>query len=300
MNKSRHMIAGTFITLAGAGLWGLNAVVSKYLMGRGIDTMWMVNFRMIASGFVLLIFALIKNPHGIFDIWKDCGSVIRLLVIALFAFGLCQPTYYVSIDYSNAGIASAIQQTAPVFVLIYVIIRERRKPSSAELCALALVITGSFLISTHGDISALAVHPIALVSGLISALCCALYITLPADLIKRYGTFETVGWGLFLGGIFIAPFCRLWNFPAQWDATLIAGMIFIILPGAAFAFALFLYGTSIVGPVRGGVYNLFEPVTALAASVILLSQSFHPTETGGTAAILAGIAILTVAKDRTE
>ena len=71
MKNSRHMIAGTFITLAGAGLWGLNAVVSKYLMGRGIDTMWMVNFRMITSGFVLLIFALIKNPHGIFEIWKE-------------------------------------------------------------------------------------------------------------------------------------------------------------------------------------------------------------------------------------
>ena len=292
------MLSGTLITLLGAGLWGLNAVVSKYLMARGIDTMWMVNFRMITSGLVLLIFALFKNPHGIFDIWKDRKSVMRLLVISLFAFGLCQPTYYISIDYSNAGIASAIQQTAPVFVLIYVIIKERRKPFPAELGALALVIAGSFLISTHGDFRALAVHPLALISGLISALCCALYITLPADLIKRYGTFETVGWGLFLGGIFIAPFCKLWNFPAQWDAVLIAGMIFIILPGAAFAFALFLYGTSIVGPVRGGVYNLFEPVTALAASVIMLHQSFHPTEIGGAAAILAGIALLTVTKEK--
>ena len=292
------MLSGTLITLLGAGLWGLNAVVSKYLMARGIDTMWMVNFRMITSGLVLLIFALFKNPHGIFDIWKDRKSVLRLLVIAVFAFGLCQPTYYISIDYSNAGIASAIQQTAPVFVLIYVIIKEHRKPLPAELTALILVIAGSFLISTHGDLGALAIHPLALVSGLISALCCALYITLPADLIRRYGTFETVGWGLFIGGIIIAPFCKLWNFPPQWDGTLIAGMIFIILPGAAFAFALFLYGTSIVGPVRGGVYNLFEPVTALVASVLMLDQSFHPTEIGGTAAILAGIAILTVAKDK--
>lgn len=296
--NDKKILAGTLITLAGAALWGLNAVVSKYLMGRGIDTMWMVNFRMITSGFVLLIFALIRDPHGIFDIWKDRRSAIRLLVIALFAFGLCQPTYYLSIDYSNAGIASAIQQTAPVFVLIYVIIRERRKPSSAELGSLALVMTGSFLIATHGDFGALAVHPLALLFGLISALMSALYITLPSELIRRYGTLETVGWGLFTGGIFIAPFCRLWDFPAQWDATLIAGMIFIILPGAAFAFALFLYGTSIVGPVRGGVYNLFEPVTALIASVILLSQSFHPTEIGGTAAILAGIAILTIVKDK--
>ena len=294
------MLAGALITLAGAGLWGLNAVVSKYLMARGVDTMWMVNFRMITSGFALLIFALIKDPHGIFDIWKDKKSVARLLVIAVFAFGLCQPTYYISIDHSNAGIASAIQQTAPVFVLVYVILKEHRKPTKAELSALTLVIAGSFLISTHGDVSALAISPVALVSGLISALCCALYITLPADLIKRYGTFETVGWGLFIGGCVIAPFCGLWNFPAVWDGPMIAGMIFIILPGAAFAFALFLYGTSIVGPVRGGVYNLFEPVTALAASALWLSQSYHPTEVGGTAAILLGIAILTVAKEKTD
>ena len=294
------MLSGTLITLLGAGLWGLNAVVSKYLMAHGVDTMWMVNFRMIASGLMLLIFALLRNPHGIFDIWKDGKSVIRLLVIAVFAFGLCQPTYYISIDYSNAGIASAIQQTAPVFVLIYVIIKEHRKPASAELAALALVIAGSFLISTHGDISALAISPVALIAGLISAVCSAMYITLPSDLIKRYGTFETVGWGLFVGGIIIAPFCRLWNFPSAWDAPMIWGMIFIILPGAAFAFALFLYGTSIVGPVKGGVYNLFEPVTALAASALWLRQSYHITEICGTAAILAGIAILTVAKEKTN
>lgn len=294
------MLSGTLITLLGAGLWGLNAVVSKYLMSRGIDTMWMVNFRMITSGLVLLLFAMIRDPRGLFDIWKDKRSVVRLLVIAMFAFGLCQPTYYLSIDYSNAGIASAIQQTAPIFVLVYVILKEQRRPSSAELGALVLVIAGSFLIATHGDVHALAVHPLALLFGLISALLCALYITLPPELIKRYGTFETVGWGLFLGGIFIAPLCRLWNFPEQWDGAMIAGMAFIILPGAAFAFALFLYGTSKVGPVRGGIYNLFEPVVALAASSLWLGQSFHPAEIGGSAAILAGIALLTAAKEKTN
>lgn len=293
----KNALYGTLVTLAGAALWGLNAVVSKYLMGRGIDTMWMVNFRMISAGAVLLLFAFIKNRRGLFDIWKDRASVIRLLIIAVFAFGLCQPTYYISIDYSNAGIASAIQQTAPVFVLIYVIVKEKRRPTAAELSALVLVIAGSFLIATHGDMRALAIHPAALAAGLFSALMCALYITVPAPLIKRYGTFETVGWGLFIGGCFLAPFCRLWNFPAQWDASMVIGMAFIILPGAAFAFALFLYGTSIVGPVRGGIYNLFEPVVALAASAIWLGQGYHAAELFGTAAILAGIAIMTAGKE---
>lgn len=295
-SNSGNIAAGTVITLTGAGLWGLNAVVSKYLMARGLETMWVVNFRMIMSGIVLLIAAAFRDPGGFFDIWKDRRSVIRLLIIAAFAFGVCQTTYYLSIDYSNAGIASAIQQTAPVFVLIAVIIREHRLPRRAELLTLPLVIFGSFLIATHGDIHALAVDPLALLFGLISALTCALYMVLPSELIRRYGTFETVGWGLFLGGCMIAPFCRLWEFPAAWDGALIAGMIFIILPGAAIAFAMFLYGTSIVGPVKGGVYNLFEPVVAVTASAALLGQSFHIAELLGIAAILLGIAILTVSK----
>ena len=293
-SDNRKIAAGTVITLTGAGLWGLNAVVSKYLMARGLDTMWVVNFRMIMSGIALLIAAAFRDPRGMFDIFKDRRSVLRLLIIAIFAFGICQTTYYLSIDHSNAGIASAIQQTAPVYVLIAVIIKEHRLPAKAELLTLPLVILGSFLIATHGDPHALAIDPLALLFGLISALTCALYMVLPAELIRKYGTLETVGWGLFLGGCFIAPFCRLWDFPQIWDGTLIAGMVFIILPGAAIAFAMYLYGTSIVGPVKGGVYNLFEPVVAVTASAALLRQSFHITELLGIAAILLGIAILTV------
>ena len=298
--RTGNMVIGVTAALTGAALWGLNAVVSKYLMARGIDTMWMVNFRMITSGLVLLLFGLAREGGHIFDIWKDKSSVARLLVIAVFAFGICQMTYYLSIDYSNAGIAAAIQQTAPLFVLLWVITRERRKPSKAEFIAVPMVVAGSFLMATHGDPHALAIHPLALVFGLISALCCALYITMPAPLIRKHGTMQVVGWGLFLGGCFLAPFCRLWDFPSQWDAAAVAGMIFIVLPGAAIAFAVFLYGASITGPVRAGVYNLFEPVVAVTASAVLLGQAFHITELTGIAAILIGIAILTLSKGGTE
>ncbi len=295
---NRSMVVGTFIALAGAGLWGLNAVVSKYLMARGIDTMWMVNFRMFSSGVVLLLAGAFREKGKLFDIWRDRRSVIRLLAIAVFAFGVCQLTYYLSISYSNAGIASALQQTAPVFVLVYVMTGEHRLPAAAEAVTIPLVVFGSFLIATHGDIHALAIHPAALAAGLISAMMSALYMILPGPLIRRYGTLSTVGWGLTLGGCFLSPFCRIWNFPGAetLDGAIIAGLIFIIIPGAAMAFGLFLYGTSIVGSVRGGVYNLFEPVTAVTASALLLRQNFHITEILGIACILGGIAILTVAK----
>ena len=193
--------AGTIITLTGAALWGMNAVVSKYLMSCGMDTMWMMDFRMITSGLVLLAAGAVLYPSSVTGIWKDRTSVIRLLSIAVFAFGICQLTYYLSIDYSNAGIASALQQTAPVFVLIYVITKERRLPAKAEAVAIPVVVFGSFL-----------------------------------------------------------------------------------------------YGTTIVGSVKAGVYNLFEPVTAVAASALFLGQSFHITEILGIACILGGITFLTLSE----
>jgi len=296
-NKTNNrMILGTALTLLGAAFWGLCAVVGKYLMSRGIDTMWMVNFRMISSGAILLLIAAIRSPKTLFNIWKDRSSVLRLLIISIFAFGVCQLTYFMSIQYCNAGIATAIQQTAPIFVLLFVVIKEHRLPRLYEVSVLALVIFGSFMIATAGDFGALAIEPLALIFGLISALTCALYITLPAKLINQYGTFETVGWGLFLGGVFLVPFCKLWSFPALFDTGIILGLTYIILLGAVAAFALYLYGTTIVGPVKAGVFGLFEPVVATFASAVFLKQTFSVADYVGIASILLGITILTLFK----
>ena len=42
--------------------------------------------------------------------------------------------------------------------------------------------------------------------------------------------------------------------------------------------------------------DVFEPVTAVTASALILGQTFHKTEVLGIACILGGIAILTIAK----
>ena len=69
-----------------------------------------------------------------------------------------------------------------------------------------------------------------------------------------------------------------------------------IVPGSVVAFATFLYGTTPINPVKAGVYNLFEPVVAAVASFVFLHQAFSTADCIGMAAILGGIAFLTVSK----
>ena len=111
----KNKFKGMLITSLGASMWGLCAVAGKYVMGtKGVDPVWMVTLRLITAGTILLSIAGLKSKgEGFFDIWKDKKSVGRLLVIAVFAFAICQVSYFGAINLANAGIITAIQQTSP-------------------------------------------------------------------------------------------------------------------------------------------------------------------------------------------
>lgn len=291
---------GTLITLSGAACWGLCGVVAKHLMNNGITALWLVDFRMLVAGLIMLSYAGLRNlktSSSIFDIWRERKYIPRLLVTALFGFAVNQLAYFLSISYCNAGIATALEQSAPVIVLLFVIIKERRLPRLIELVVLALVVFGAFLLATGGDFGQLAIPARALFWGLIACVTCAMYTMLPGEMIVEYGNFETSGWCLLIGGLVMVPFSKLWIIPGDsstWSVQTILGLVFVTLVGSVAAFGLYLYGTTLVGPERASVYGLFEAVVATFASLIFLGQSFALSDYIGIAAILVGILTLTL------
>ena len=291
----KKQLYGILITVTGASMWGFCAVAGKYVMNtKGVDPVWMVTLRLLTAGSILLAIAIGKSRgEGIWDIWKDKRSVLRLLVIAVFAFAVCQTTYFAAIRLSNAGIATAIQQTSPIFVLLWVLILEKRMPKSVEILVLCMVIFGAFTLSTGGNISSLVIPLGALVLGLISAVTCAMYTVLPGKLIERYGTFYTIGWGMLLAGVLLIPVARLWVVSGDWDIKTAAAFGFIVVFGTVTAFAAYLYGVTLVGPLKGSVLGLVE---AAFASALILKQAFSLSDVVGIAAILGGVTILSVYK----
>lgn len=296
----KNQLKGILITSLGAAMWGLNAVAGKYVMGtKGVDPVWMVTFRLITAGLILLAVAVVKSKgEGIFDIWKDKKSVLRLLIVAIFAFAICQASYFAAIDLSNAGITTAIQQTSPVFVLLWVLILEKRMPKKVEIIVLVMVVFGAFTLATGGDIHSLVLPVGALILGLISAVTCAMYTVLPAKLIEKYGTFYAVGWGMFLAGIFLIPFAKLWIISGTWDMGTVLGFGFVVIFGTVTAFGAYLYGVTLIGPLKGSILGLIEPVVAAFASALLLNQVFTVSDIVGIVAILGGVTVLSIYKGK--
>lgn len=295
-------VKGTLLTLTGASCWGLCAVSAKFLISeRGLDPVWIICLRLILSGLVLLIIGFAQNSSPKYsgqgtmtDILKKPRSLFKLIIIAIFAFAVCQTTYFAAIGLSNAGVVSVIQQTAPIFVMIYSIFVVKRKPAKVELISLVLVLSGAFLLATHGDAGSLVIPIKALVLAVISAITCACYTIMPAQMISEYGTFQTVGWGMLLGGLFLVPICRLWEDSGTWDIKTVLAFGYVVILGTLIAFGFFLYGITMIGPVKGSILALIEPVMATLMSVIVLKQHYMLVDYTGIAIILAGVALLSL------
>ena len=57
-------------------------------------------------------------------------------------------------------------------------------------------------MATKGDLSKLSITPLALITGLLSALGLMFNVILPQRFAKNYGFVPTVGWGMIIAGLF--------------------------------------------------------------------------------------------------
>lgn len=286
---------GMCFAVIGGTCWGLSGVMGKYLFDeRQLTAVWLVTVRLLAAGILMLALAWGKRKNGIFDVWKRKDSAVRQIVFCIFGMAACQMSYFLAVQYSNPGTATVLQYLGPVLIMLFCLIRDRRLPKMLEIAVLAAVIAGVFLLATHGSPGNLAITEQALFWGLISAVTCVVYNIQPEKLLKEFGTLETVGWGMLIGGILAAPVTRVWEVPGAWDSMTFFMMAGVILIGTVIAFGCYLHGVALLGPVRGSLFGCVEPLAASVLSAAVLGQVFEMMDVAGMACIIIGVTALAV------
>ena len=194
-------IRGVVLTLLGGILWGFCGSCGQFLFQfKEVNSDWLVPIRLTGAGLLILIVLWIKEKKKIFEVWKNPAGRRDILIFSLFGMMLCQYAYFTTIQYSNAGTATVLQYTGPAMILVWICLRMRRKPKLYEIIALLCSMTGTFILATHGNVSQLAIPAKALFWGLLAAVALVVYTLQPAELMKKYTTIQTLGWGMFVGG----------------------------------------------------------------------------------------------------
>ncbi|WP_229703908.1 DMT family transporter [Caldalkalibacillus thermarum] len=291
---------GIAMVIVAASLWGLSGTVAQFLFQQeGLDVNWLVTVRLLVSGVLLLLFAAWRGAGAsIWSVWCDRTTRVRLILFGVAGMLGVQYTYFAAIEAGNAAMATLLQYLGPLFVFVYVALRLFKLPSRTECMALILALLGIFLLVTNGKVGQLTVPGSAVAWGLASAIALAFYTLYPAQLLERFGSAVTVGWGMVIGGVGIGLVNPVWQVSVEhWSLITVGMILFVIFFGTLLPFFLYLDSLRFIKPTETSLVACAEPLAAAISSIIWLKVSFGPLQAVGGLFIMVTVFLLSARTD---
>lgn len=274
MIKNEYVIGVLFVLVSGI-FWGISGASGQFLLiNKNFSVEWLLAMRLLCGGITLIAVMWLYKKNLIFEIFKDKKSVFSLILYSIFGIVLCQYTYFVAVKHSNAAIATVLQYTAPVYIMIYFCLLNKKLPSKKEFFALIFAISGVFFLATSGKFN-LNLPLVALFFGLFSGLCIVIYTLAPISINKVYGTFTTLGLGLFIGGISVTIFSDFYHDSVTLDFHSSLAVLAVVVLGTIFSFSFYMIGVNFIGPTRASLICSIEPLSAAFFSYLWLDTKFN-------------------------
>lgn len=289
------IIRGTILILIAASAWGLGGVAGQYLFNNyGTDAVWLVMVRQIMAGVIFLFYSAAVKKENIFRLPQTCPSdILKFSFIGILG---AQLGFYYTIVLCNAATATVLQYTAPIYIMLWMAWRKKKMPELREIMGICGAMTGVFLISTHGRIDSLAISPVALIVGIISALTYAYYTVMPVEMLQRFSTTTVIGWGQLLSGVFLIFWRNPFKIYGTWDIYAAAALIYLLFGATILSYAMYLSGLQIIGPTKASLISCAEPLASIIFMVLLLGTELTWPDLLGMGAIIFTVALLSLPK----
>lgn len=296
MQKNKNIL-GVLSTLLGGILWGVSGACGQYLFqNSSVSSKWLVPVRLIIAGIIMLLYFIIKDKKEAFIVWKSKRNAIDIIIYGIFGMMLCQYTYFSTIEYSSAAMATILQYIAPVIIMLIVCFEEKKLPYLSEVIAMICAILGVFLIATHGSFNTLSISKEALFMGLASAGTVVIYNIQPRNLLKQFKTPLILSWAMFIGGVVLCLIFRPWEIDVQIDITVVIVLAVIIIFGTILSFSFYMQGVKLIGPTRASLYGSSEPFVSAILSTFWLKTPVTVMDCIGFMLIVSTIFILSLKK----
>ncbi|WP_368652851.1 DMT family transporter [Ornithinibacillus sp. 4-3] len=291
---------GIILVLIGAIFWGIAATVSQRLFDEGITVGWLVAVRLISSGLLMLIIVLLsKKRHLVFLPWKNGRDAISLLIFSYLGMVAVQYTFMISIDHGNAAVATLMQYQAPIFVILYYILRKVAQLTMRDVIAVTLSLAGTFFVLTNGSFSELVVPLPSVVWGLISGVALAFYTIYASLLIRKWGSLVVIGWSMMIGGLSVAFFHPIRDVDTSaWTSSTVIMLIFVVFFGTFVAFYFFVESLQYLQPSETTLLGTVEPLAAVLTTILWLQIPYGTYQIIGTVLIIGMIVFLSLFQEK--
>ena len=293
----RYEIIGIILTLLGATLWGVSGTSVQFVGNfRNMNLEWLLTMRLITAGLLTVLYGWIRQGNAVFNVFRNWRDTLGLVIFGVFGMALCQYTYFRSIVIAGAGIATVLQYLAPSMIIIYLLVRYGKQPSTGEIISVILALAGTICLMGNNGFSFESFRSDVLFWGLLSAVGVAVYSVSPVRLLATYGTIPIVGFGMLLSGLVAAALFQQPHSYATWDVWTVVGCFNVVFLGTIVSFNAYLEGVKRIGAVSGSILSSIEPISAAFFGWALLGNQFNWVGILGMAMIIATVIIIALEK----
>ena len=288
-------LRGYLLIMIAAVFWGCSATAAKALLNQEIDTVLIVQTRVVFSSLLLLLFYMVFKPHLLRvksrDLW-------RLALLGVLGVAGSNFTYYFTIKQSTVATAIILQYTAPLLVMGYTTLMGEERFTVLKLTAAVTTLAGCFLVVGAFDTSVVRLNASGLVSGIGSMVSFAFLNIYTRHILRRYNVWTTTFYAISFASMFwliVNPPWRvvLHSPPAgTWGWLVVLAVTSILVPHS-----LYFAGMQYVVASRAIITSTLEPVVAMASAAVFLAEGLHPVQVVGALMVVSTILLLQVRRE---
>jgi len=288
-----------------AALFGVNGAVSKVALSSGLSSLRLTEARSTGACIALTLIALARDPASL---RVERRELPRLALFGIVGVAFVQLFYFLAIHRLPVGIALLIQYLGPVLVAIWARTFGHENVRRRIWLALALSLAGlTLMVQLWRGIT---LDGLGVTFALIAALVFAVYLLLAEHEVQKRQSVPLLAWGFFFAVVFWTIVQPWWSFPAAATGRTVslqghlsslhlpvwALVLWVIVLGSAFPFALIVGAMRHISATQVGVTAMLEPVVATIAAWLWLRESLSATQLVGAAVVLAGIGLAQTAR----
>jgi len=294
-----HRLRGYLYIGSAALFWGIAATLGRAAFtGRlpgitlaAIDPLILSQSRTTLWLLVLLPVLLIRR--GAPALRVPGRDLVRFLLIGVLGVAASNFLYYLAIQRTNVATAIILQYTAPVWVLLYTVLRGGQRPSLRRSAAVGLAVVGCALAVGFVGSGGLSLDPVGVTAALLAAFSFAFYNVGGHSVLARYDRWKVLLWVLASAATFWIFVNPPWKIVAahysraQWGFMLIFSLVSVLGP-----FSCYFAGLQHLEPTRAVVSSCLEPVFSIVIAAIALGELLRPLQTVGIVVVLVAIVLI--------
>ncbi|GAA3191586.1 DMT family transporter [Actinocorallia longicatena] len=274
--------------------FGASGPFGKALIGAGFSPLQAAWLRIAGAALILLPLALaMRGPRGFSAARPHAGRVV--------AYGLtgvvgCQALFFVAASRLPVGIASLLEFTGPVVLLLWVGVVRRAPVRRGAAAGIAVAVVG--LACVVEVWSGLSLDAIGLAAGLGSAACQAAYFLLVEGMTGQVDPLVMTAGGMVVGAPVLAVVAAPWNAPwhvlgdtvafGTGTAPAWALALWVIVVSTVVAYVTGCWAVQLLDAQPAAAIGYTEAVAATVIAWVVLGEHLTAFQVAGGVVVLSG------------